>query len=241
MSHWHPMVDEPRHLCLASTPMTRRTVAAAAALLLALAAITTELALPSIAETKMRDELASVGSVTSVEVSTSPALMILFGDVERAAVEMSSATLDPGAMDPDLLSKAGDLDVLEARIDTLRAGPFDAESVALAKRGQTLDVSATLDVHQVESLVPGAELRVERGRLLLDLSEMQLPLPLPGPVQLQIALEDGKVVAQPLGAASALLPTQPLLDRPELSVTSLDSSIAGGQVNLSATATLNEL
>ena len=192
--------------------MTRRTIAAAAALTLTLAAIITELALPSIAENRMRDELASIGSVTSVDVSTSPALMMLFGDVERAAVEMSSATLDPSVMDADLLSKAGDVEVLKARIDTLRAGPFDAESVALDKRGQALDASATLDVDQVESLVPGAELKVENGMLLLDLSKMGLPLPLPGPVQLEIALEEGKVVARPLGAASTLLPTQPLLD-----------------------------
>ena len=221
--------------------MPRRALAAVAALTLTLTGITSELALPAVAESQMRDELASFGSVTSVEVSASPALMMLFGGVERAVVEMSSATLDAGAVDPDLLSKAGDVEVLEARIDTLRAGPFDVESVALDKRGQALDASATLDVDQVEGLVPGAELKVEKGMLLLDLSEMQLPLPLPGPIQLQIALEDGKVVAQPLGAASALLPTQPLLDRPELSVTSLDPSIAGGQVKLSATATLNEL
>ena len=42
-------------------PMTRRTLAAAVALTLALATITTELALPSIAEDKMRDELAAFG------------------------------------------------------------------------------------------------------------------------------------------------------------------------------------
>jgi len=221
--------------------MTRRTLFAVATLTLALAAITSELALPSVAESRMRDQLASFGSVTSVEVSTSPALKMLFGGVERADVQMSSATLDIDAMDPDLLSKAGDVEVLEARIDALRAGPLDVESVVLDKRGQVLDASATLDVDQVESLVPGAELRAEKGVLLLDLSGLQLPLPLPGPIQLQVALEDGKVVARPLGAASALLPTQPLLDRPELSVTSLDSSITDGQVRVSATATLHEL
>jgi hypothetical protein len=221
--------------------VTRRNPAVIAALTLTLAAITTELALPSVAESRMRDQLASFGSVTSVEVSASPALMMLFGGVERAAVQMSSATLDAGAVDPDLLSKAGDVEVLEARIDALRAGPLDVESVVLDKRGQALDASATMDVDQVESLVPGAELKVEKGMLLLDLSGIQLPLPLPGPIQLQIGLEDGKVVARPLGAASALLPTEPLLDRPELSVTSLDSSITDGQVNVSATATLNEL
>jgi hypothetical protein len=221
--------------------MTRRTAAALAALALTVAAITTELALPAVAESRMRDELASFGSVTSVEASAFPALRMLFGDVDRAVVEMSSATLDAGTIDPDLLSRAGDVEVLEARIDTLRAGPFDLESVALDKRGQALDASATLDVDQVENLVPGADLKVEKGMLLLDLSDLEAPLPLPGGAQLQIALEDGKVVARPLGAASMLLPTQPLLDRPELSVTSLDSRIAGDQVNLSATATLNEL
>ena len=223
------------------TRRTRRSLTAIAVLTLALAAITTELALPSVAESRMRDQLASFGSVTSVEVSTSPALKMLFGGVERASVQMSSATLDAGAMDPDLLSKADDVEVLEARIETLRAGPLDVESVVLDKRGHALDAAATLHVDQVESLVPGAELKVEQGMMLLDLSELPLPLPLPGPIQLQIGLEDGKVVARPLGAASALLPTQPLLDRPELSDTNLDSSITDGQVNLSATATLNEL
>ncbi|HEU4513628.1 MAG TPA: hypothetical protein VFR87_11040 [Nocardioidaceae bacterium] len=221
--------------------MTPRTMAAAVAITLTLAAITTELALPSIAENRMRDQLASIGSVTTLRVSTSPALKMLLGDVEHAAVEMSSATLDPSVMDADLLSEAGDVEVLKARIDTLRAGPFDAESVTLDKRGQALDASATLDVDQVESLMPGAELKVEKGMLLLDLSKMRLPLPLPGPVQLEIALEEGKVVARPLGAASTLLPTQPLLDRPELSVTRLDSRIAGDQLALTASATLNEL
>jgi hypothetical protein len=223
------------------TRRTRRLLAAIAALALALAAITTEVALPSVAESRMRDQLASFGSVTNVEVSTSPALKMLFGGVDKAAVQMSSATLDAGTLDPDLLSKAEDVETLEARIDTLRAGPLDVESVVLDKRGQALAAAATLDVDQVESLVPGAELKVEQGMLLLDLSQLDLPLPLPGPLQLQIGPEEGKVVARPLGAASALLPPQPLLDRPEVSVTTLDSNIADGQVNLSATATLNAL
>lgn len=87
----------------------------------------------------MRDQLASFGSVTSIEVSTSPALKMLFGGVERADVQMSSATLDADAMDADLLSKAGEVEVLEGRIDALRAGPFDVESVVLDKHGQALD------------------------------------------------------------------------------------------------------
>lgn len=221
--------------------MNRRTLAAAAALTLTAAAVATNFALPSVAEDRMRDELASFGSVTKVEVAASPGLKLLFGGVDRAAVEMSSATLDSGSMDSDMLTRAGEVEVLEARIDSLRAGPFDVESVVLDKRGETLDGSASVDIAQIERLLPGAELTVEDGKVLLGFSELPLPLPIPGGLQLELAVEDGTVVARPLGAASALLPAQPLLDRPELDVTSLRASIADGRVNLSASATLSDV
>lgn len=219
----------------------RRIITAAAALGLAVTVIGTELTLPSVAEDKMRDKLGSLGTVTELEVSTFPAFMMLFGDVEHASVEMSSATLDREDLDPDRFSGAGEVEELEARIDQLDAGPFDATAVAVDKRGKTVDVSATLDVAQVEELIPGVRLTTRNGALLLDLSGMDMPLPLPGPLQLEIAPEDGKVVARPLGAASGILPTQALLDRPELSVTRLRSRIAGGEMDLDLRATLNEL
>lgn len=220
--------------------MRRRRVAAGAALALTLAAITTELALPSVAENRVRDELATVGAVTDVEISGFPAVALLWGGVESAAVRMSSATLDAGAMEK-MLDRVGDVEAIDAEIDALQAGPFDVESVVVKKRGDSLDASATLDVAQVESLVPGAQLTVEDGKMLLSLKDLPLPLPLPGPIQLQIGLDDGMVVARPLGMISSLMPTQPLMDRPQLSVTALHSSITNGKVTVTATATLNEL
>lgn len=220
--------------------MKRRTLAAGAALTVALTAITTELALPSVAENRVRDRLASFGSVTDVEVSSSPAVGLLFGKVDSASIRMSSATLDGDAVDPDLLHRAGDIEAVDARIDSLHAGPFDVDTVVLDKRGDALEASATLQVDQVESLVPGAELTVRKGRLVLNLAELPLPLPMPGGLQLEIGLENGMVVARALGAASALLPPQPLLARPELSVNTMRSSIDGGQVSVTATGTLHE-
>jgi hypothetical protein len=221
--------------------MRRRNVAAGAVLSLTLAATTTELMLPAIAENRVRDELATMGSVTTVEVSTLPAVKLLFGGVDSVAIRMSSATLDAGAVDPEMLDRAGDVDALDAQIDTLRVGPFDVESVVLKKRGETLDAEATLDVHQIESLVPGAQLTVDGGMIVLSLAKLPLPLPLPGPVRFQIELENGVVVARPLGVLSSLLPAQALLDRPELSVTALHSSITNDVLTVNATATLTDL
>lgn len=220
--------------------MRRRDVAAGAALTLALVAITTEVALPSVAEKRVRDELATVGAVTDVEISGFPAAALLFGSVENAAIRMSSATMDADTMEK-MTERMGDVEALVAEIDALQAGPFDVESVVVKKRGESLEATATLDVGQIESMVPGATLTVEDGTMLLSLADVPLPLPLPGPIQLEIGVDDGKVVARPLGAISSMLPTQPLMDRPQLSVTALHSSITDDEVTITAAATLNEL
>lgn len=62
-----------------------------------------------------------------------------------------------------------------------------------------------------------------------------------GPWETAATVDDGKVVAQPLGAISSMLPTQPLMDRPQLSVTALQSSITNREVTVTATATLTDL
>lgn len=231
-----------RQVCLRSTGMrTRRLLTAGTAATLLVAAAATELALPSMAENRLRDELASVGSVTSVDVSTSPGLELLFGSMDRATVEMSSASLHENGLGEDMLTKAEGVAVLEAQIDVLHAGPIDVEAVQLDKKGDSLAVTGRLDVDAAESFMPGAELQVDEGRMIVDLSGLSLPLPLPGPLQLEIVAEDGKLVARPLGAAAALLPAQPLLDRPELSMTALRGDIAGGQVHVTARATINDV
>lgn len=220
--------------------MRRRIAAAGATLLVATAALT-ELALPAVAEHRMRGELEPLGSVTDVEVTSTPAVKLLFGGVDRAAVQMTSATLDTTALDPQMLDRARAVEVLEARIDTLRAGPLDVAAVHVDKRDAALDASATIAAADVEKLVPGAKLKVENGTVLLDLSQLPLPLPVTGPLQLQVAAEDGTVVARPLGAAAGLLPAQPLLDRPELTVQSLRGSLRDGQLHVTAAAQINDV
>lgn len=59
-----------------------------------------------------------MGTVTTVEVSALPAVKLLFGNVESAAIRMSSATLD-------------------AEINSLQAGPFDV-GVGLTHEARTV-------------------------------------------------------------------------------------------------------
>ncbi len=193
--------------------MRRRTVATVVAgLTVGATVLLTEVAVPTVAESRVRDQLAPFASVTSVEISTSPAVMLMFGRVDSAAIRLSSATLDAKTLDPEMLDRASTVEVLDAQVDRLRAGPLDARSVVLKKRGPALEASARLDVDQIESLVPGARLKVEDEKVLLELPELPLPLSMPGPLQLQIDVEEGDVVARPrrrLRPAADATPARP--------------------------------
>jgi hypothetical protein len=207
--------------------------------MLTVTALASQLAIPPIAESRLRGHLESFGSVTSVKVSSAPAAMLLLGKVDRLAVRMSAATLTADAVDPDTLARARGVKDLDARIDELRVGPLRVDSVVVEKHGSALDASASLDVDQLESALPGAHLTTDDGAIVLELADV--PLPLPGPIRIQLAVEDGSVVARPLGALSSFLPTQELLDRPDLSVDSLRGTVTAGRVDLNATATLTKL
>lgn len=217
--------------------MTRRLLAAGAATILAVAALATQLLIPSVAEDRLRDKLATVGAVSSVDVSATPAVKMLFGSVDRAAVEMYDASLDGAAdLDPEMIAKLDGVQEVDARIDRLSAGPIDVDEVRLVKDGDNLEASGDMDLSAIKGLIPGVKVSVKGGSILLDLSSSGLPLPFP--VQLEIVAEDGAVVARPLGAAAAMLPPQPLLDRPELSVQDLRAQLDDGRLTVAADARL---
>jgi hypothetical protein len=220
--------------------MRPRIVALSASLALMSAVVATELALPSVAEDRVRDELRSIGSVTSVEVSSTPAVKLLLGSADRAALRMSTANVGDNSLDPDLLDKARALDEADARIGVLTAGSFDVHEVAITKQGEKVTASGSLPVDEVERLVPGAQLTAEDGVMVLRLPDLPIPLPVDGPLELELGVEDGNVVARPRGAAAALMPTRELLDRPDLRVQSVRGTVAGNQIRVSARATLSD-
>ncbi|MBI2242912.1 MAG: hypothetical protein HYU55_02815 [Nocardioides sp.] len=215
----------------------RRRLAAAAAATVAVAALASQLVIPSVAEGRLRDRLATVGAVSSVDVSATPAVKMLFGSVDRAAVEMHDASLDGASdLDPDMIAKLDGVQEVDAEIGRLSAGPIDVDEVRLVKDGDNLEASGDMDLSAIKGLIPGVKVSVKGGSILLDLSSSGLPLPFP--VQLEIVAEDGAIVARPLGAAAAMLPPQPLLERPELAVQDLRAQLEDGRLTLAADARL---
>lgn len=114
---------------------------AALALLLVLAA--SQLALPELAEDRLRSELSETGEVTSVQVSAFPALKLLFEKADSVRVRMSSASVGVGDLGDRLAStdRAGEVDF---EVAELSLGPLAIRDVSLMKDGDALEGSASL-------------------------------------------------------------------------------------------------
>src|SRR5436309_934004 len=82
-----------------SYPADMRRAAAIGVVVLVLALlVVTQLALPGIAENRIRDRLAHDGRVESVRVSAFPAIKLLWGKADRVTVRMQSVRAGVGRL-----------------------------------------------------------------------------------------------------------------------------------------------
>jgi hypothetical protein len=109
--------------------------------------------LPRLAESRVRDELASTGHVTSVEVHAFPALKLLFEKADSVTVRMSSASLGTGDIGERLASTRR-TDKLSVSVDTFRLGPLKLRDVSLHKAGSRLTGEASLTQADLSAALP---------------------------------------------------------------------------------------
>lgn len=130
-----------------------------------------QLLLPRLAEQRVRSELASTGSVTSVEVHAFPALKLLFQRASSVKVHMSAARLGTGDI-ADRLDSTRRTGKLDVRVDTFSLGPLRLRDVRLRKSGARLEGEASLDQADLEAALPVdlglRPVRSDDGALVLE-------------------------------------------------------------------------
>jgi hypothetical protein len=124
-------------------------VAAGVLILLGIA----QLALPAIAEHRLRDRLARTGTVEHVEVHAFPAIELLWDHADRVVVRMATARPGPGRL-ADLLAQTADTEELDARTDRLRVLTLQLRDVRLRKRGGELTGAASVTEPAVRAALP---------------------------------------------------------------------------------------
>jgi hypothetical protein len=135
----------------------RVALAIAGGLLLLL--VVAQLALPRIAEHRLRDRLERSGTVESVEISAFPAVKLLWHRADDVTVRMGRLRTGAGNF-ADLLARTGDADEVDASADEQRILSLRLLDSRLRKRGDDLALSATVTSGDLRAaLPPGFDVR----------------------------------------------------------------------------------
>jgi len=138
--------------------MRGRAIAIAAGALVGVAVVV-QLALPALAERRLRERLERVGRVERVHVSAFPAVKLLWNRADR--VELAMARSTPGTQRfADLLAGTARTRELDARVAALRLGPLVLRDARVRKMGDRLLGEASITEADLRDALPaGFDLR----------------------------------------------------------------------------------
>jgi hypothetical protein len=129
----------------------RVALATAGGLILLL--VVAQLALPTIAEHRLRDRLERSGTVERVEISAFPAVKLLWHRADDVEVRMGRLRTGSGNF-ADLLASTGDTNDLDASAEEQRILTLRLHDSRLRKRGDELTLSSTVDDADLRAALP---------------------------------------------------------------------------------------
>ena len=221
---------------LAMTP--RRVAIAAAAAVVALLVLA-QLLLPRLVERRVREELSSVGTVTSVEVESFPAVELLAGEIDAVRAELASGETSGGRIG-DLVAKTEHIDSLRVTARSLTVSGLPVSDARLEKEGTVIRVAGTVGRDELEAKLPsGLQLRgveTSGNGVALDGSFTILGAELSGVARLEP--RDGALVVAPQDVPFAGLATVTVFADPRVRVSSVAAEPSGAALRMRAAAKL---
>jgi len=200
----------------------RRVLLAAAGLLI-VALIASQLLLPGIAASKLRSDLQANGSNVNVEVKAFPALELLFKRADRVTVDVTdynSGGEGEGTSLPDLLARTKAVGELDVRVRVLEDRLLRMQDVQLRKDGDTLVAEVALSTVDVDAALP-AQLRLTGGSDAEGLSVVGVTSVFGSEIRAQAKIlvdDEGRIVLRPEGIPLASLVTVPIFSDERIAV-----------------------
>lgn len=202
--------------------------------------VVAQIVLPGIAASKVAGDLEDIGPRPDVEVSAFPAVKLLLKKADKVEVEMDSATMGGSADIAEQLEQADDVDELDVRIDTLKAGPLTVRDARLTKDGDEMTGTATISEADLRRQVPDVfpfEIRPQETEKGLVLGSVEAPFI--GAVPVLLTTVDGGITAAPDLAIADQLLRVPIFSDPRVSITSVGATKRGTELDLSVSGSLN--
>jgi hypothetical protein len=136
--------------------VSRRTIALAAggvAAVLVVLLVIAQLALPGIAEDKVRDEVGD--DAAKVTVKASPVLGLLFGNADEIVVDTPTVAGSAEAPLGELLKRAKDVGRTDATVGRIQVQGLTLRDVHAVVEDDRVQATASLSIRELETLVPG--------------------------------------------------------------------------------------
>jgi hypothetical protein len=217
--------------------MRRLLVIAAVGIVIVVLAVA-QLALPSIAERRLRERLARTGEVLSVEVHAFPAIELLWHHADRVVVRLGRYRSGPGSLG-SLLGDTSGVNSLDASAREVNAGLLTLRDAALEKRGNRLSGTARITEPDLRASLPIlSSLRpVASASDQLTLRGTATLLGVTASVDAAVRAQDGTLVVVPEVPFGALA-TITVFDDRDVAVQSVGATAAPGGFRVTATGTL---
>jgi len=206
----------------------RRTLLAAAAIIV-VALIASQLLLPGIAADRLRSDLEANGSNVNVEVAAFPALKLLFKRADRVEVDVSdynSGGEGEGTSIADQLARTKAVGELDVHVRVLEDRLLRIQDVQLRKDGDTLVAEVALRTVDVDAALP-ARLQVTGGADDEGISVAGVTSAFGSEISAQAKIlvdDEGRIVLRPEGIPLASLVTVPIFSDERIAVEAIGAS-----------------
>jgi hypothetical protein len=113
----------------------RRNAIVTVAVVVAVLALGSQLAIPAFVSSKVEDRLTEHGGSAHVEVHATPAVRLIGGGGDRIEIRGKDLKFDLPAQNADVFDRLDGFDEVDAELTHVRSGPFQVERFVL-KRGE---------------------------------------------------------------------------------------------------------
>jgi hypothetical protein len=216
---------------------------AAIGLLLVLALVfgVGQLVLPGVAEQRLRSQLGRYGRVRVAQITSAPAIKLLWHRADSVRVVMDSYRSEPGGHGSlaDFLSRTRDAGSLDVRVGTLHSQLLTLHDVRLSKQGDELVGQARLTQRDLSSALPSfvglRPVSASANGIVLQVSASAFGHR--AGTRLALQADGGRVVVRPQGLFG-LFATITVFKDPRVYIESLGADLRGENYFLTARAQL---
>jgi hypothetical protein len=197
----------------------RRNAIVTVAVVIAILALGSQIAIPAYVSSQVEDRLTQNGGTAHVEVHSTPAFRLIGGNGDRIEIRGRDLRFDLPTQSSEVFGRLDGFDEVDARLERVRTGPFQVDSFVLERGANEGTYRMTMQAHSTPQELTdyaadrlGSPFNGFMGRFATGL----LPWddnPVPVTIEAQVRSEGGRPRIVSASGDVAGLPVNPIAER----------------------------